>query len=319
MKKSFTSLIKAIHHYPDYIQDRHLGYLLHDADRGSLEDLAVLKRGSDLKEVLCQSCDEDHFLEVRVEDGKIYCFCPQSDIDRNYLEPHEVKTWCFEVEIFLQKLAHQLDIDDHVEKLEVQNMWQVGGFSKDDTRYNCYYYQGKYFEEALAFIQRQPSHMRRYIIFMNKEEIPSSLETEHELLFIEVNELTELKGKQLVFNKKHFNELLIHGFRSVFFNPKNGDLIVNGRPISRITPASPEYYFTELLWKNFNEPVSHKKIESYIFEKTKKEYSDTAGNLCYKQKKKIKETSEESKIIDEIFQTTNDLNGDNAFIMRSPS
>ena len=291
---------------------------MHDADIKSLEGLAVLKQGSDLKEVPCQSCDEDHFLEVRVEGEKIYCFCPQSDITRNYLEPHEVRTWCFDVETFLQKMAHQLDIDDNVEKLEVQSMWQIGGFSKEDTRYNCYYYQGKKIDEVMAYIHRQPSPMRRYIIFTNKQETMSSLETDHSLLCIEIKELVELKNKQLVFNKKLFSEFLINGFRSVFFNPKNGDLIVNGKIIAKINPASPEYYFAEILWKNFNEPVAHKKIESYMYQKTKKAYADLAGKLCHKQKKRIKDISEEPKIIDEIFDTTTDHDGENAYIMRNP-
>lgn len=319
MKKNFIHFVEQLHYHSDCFREHQLCALLESNDIKTLKDSGFLKRGGDLKEILCKSCDNDHFLPVRVEDGKSYYLCPYEDTARNYLTLHDIATWNFDTESFLQQLSFKLEIEANIEKMEVQDMWQIGSFSKDDTRHNCYYYKGKRFNEALDFIQDQPPQMRRYVIFTNKQETASSLTSSHNWLPIEIKELVELKNGRLIFNKKYFNDFLIHGFRSVFFNPKNGDLTVNGRPISRITPTSPEYYFAELLWKNFNEPVSHKKIEAYIYEKTKKTYVDTAGNLCYKQKKKIKSTSEEPKLIDEIFQTTTDLDGNNAFIMRNPS
>lgn len=318
MQKSLSSFIEQLHHYPDYLLEGQLKNSLEETGIKALKDLGLLKRGDDLKEILCNSCENDHFLPVGVEDGRLYYLCPYEDTARNYLASGDVATWNFDIEAFLQQLSLKLGIDASIEKMGVQGLWQIGGFSKDDTRHECYYYQGKRFSEVIAFIKNQPSLMRRYVIFTNKQEV-STIETSHSLLLIEVKDLIYLKNHRLIFNKKLFDKFLINGFRSVIFDEKNGDLIVNGKRIVVVSPATTEYYFADFLWKNFNEPVAHKKIESYIYEKTKKSYADLAGKLCHKQKKKIKEVSEEPTIIDEIFQTTTDLDGNNAYIMRNPS
>ncbi len=319
MKKSLITFIEALHHYPDHFQERQLQCFLEDSEIELLKNLGILKQGSDLKEITCQSCDDDHFLDVQVENEKPYSFCPASDIARNYIDPQELTTWHFDVEKFLQTMALKLGMEDRVEKLDIPHLWQIGGFAHDDTRYHCYYYQGRKFNEALDFLEQQPHAMRRYVIFVNQRVLVLSQVTNQNLVWTEMNGYAELKGKQLVFNKKLFQEFLINGFRSVLFDRKNGDLTVNGRPICSIIPSSPEYYFAEILWKNFNEPVSHQKIVNYIYEKTRKEYADTTGKLCHKLKKKIKDAAEEAQIIDEIFKTTTDLNGENAYIMRNPS
>lgn len=317
--KSFSRFLENIHYYPDYFLESQLQAVLLDADITLLKNMGLLQQGSDIKEIPCQSCDDDHFLAVKVEKGKLYYFCPQSDISRNYLDPGEVRTWQFNVEGFLQMLALQLHIDGNVEKLEVKGMWQIGGFSKDDARYNCYYFQGRNFHEALAFIERQPSHMRRYILFTNQGNFIAPLTSGHSFLCIEITELIEVKSKHLSFKKKLFDEFLITGFRSVLFNSKNGDLTVNGKPIASITPSTAEYYFTELLWKHFNEPVPHQSIKRHIYIKTGKDYDDGPQKLCHKQKNKIKKEADEPALIDQIFKTTKDYDGKNAYIMRNPS
>lgn len=317
MQKSISLFIERIHHYQDYFLENQLTNNLEIAEVETLKTLGLLKRGADLKEISCKSCDNSHFLPVRVSDGKMYCFCPHEDTERNYLSSEDVATWNFDVEAFLNQLSLKLGIEANVERMAIQGLWQIGGFSKDGTRHNCFYYQGNNFEEALAFIGKQPSSMRRYVIFTNKQEV-SILET-HSLLLIEVKELIGLKNKRLSFNKKLFEEYLINGFRSVIFTPENGDLIVNGKRIATINPASPEYYFLEILWKYFNEPVAHKRIEKYIYEKTGKEYADSAGKLCHKQKGEIKKASTEKKVVDQIFQTTTDLNGDHAYVIKNPA
>jgi len=317
MQKTISQFIERIHLYQDYFLENQLTNTLEEVDIKALKDLGLLKRGDDLKEIPCQNCDDAHFLQVRVRDGKMYCVCLYEDTDCNYLTSEDVATWNFDVETFLNQLGVKLGIETNVEKMKVQGLWQIGGFSKDSTRHNCYYYQGKQFEEAMAFIKKQPISMRRYVIFTNKQEV-SMLET-HSLLLIEVKELLSLKKKGFVFDKNLFDEYLINGFRNVIFTPKNGELIVNGRPISLITPSNPEYYFVNILWKNFNEPISHQKIKNYIYEKTGKDYEDDPQKLSHKQKSKIKGESSDPKLIDEIFQTTKDSDGNNSYIMLNPS
>ncbi len=318
MQKSLSTFIEQIHHYPDYFVETQLGHLLEDHEIKTLKDLGIFKRGNDLKEIPCTSCDNNHFLDIKVDNGKLYWLCPHEDTARNYLAPEEVSTWNFDVEVFLQQLSLKLKIDGNVEKMQIQGLWHIGGFSKDDTRHECYYYQGKQFSKAMSFIKKQPSLMRRYVIFTNKREI-SNLETDHKLLLIELKELASLNKENLIFDQKIFTEFLINGFRTVIFDGKNGDLIVNGKRIATVSPATTEYYFADFLWRNFNEPVSHQSIKRYIYAKTRKEYEDDPQKLSHKQKNKIKTASKEPEKIDEIFQTTTNLDGENAYIMRNPS
>lgn len=307
-----------MHHYPDCFLEYQLASLLDMKDMETLKKTGLLKQSGDLKEVLCPSCDNDHFLPIKVENGKPYCYCANEDTARNYLTLKEVSTWTFDVEAFLLQLGLKLEIDINIEKMKVQGMWQIGGFSKDNTRHNCYYYQGRNFEEALAFIKQFPSELRRYVIFTNKQEI-STLESAHELLLVELKELVSIKNAKVIFDRKVFDEFLINGFRNVIFLPKNGDLIVNGEPIASITPSTAEYNFVELLWKCFNEPVSHQKIKRHIYQKTSKDYEDNAQKVCHKQKNKIKAQSSKPALIDKIFKTTKNLDGENAYIMRNPA
>ncbi|MEK7524389.1 MAG: hypothetical protein AAB588_05175 [Patescibacteria group bacterium] len=317
MEKSFARFIEAIHHYPDYFQESQLQSFLKGSEIKLLKDLGFLKRGDDLKEIPCPSCDDTHFLDVLIENGKLYCVCSTSDTSRNYLNPQAVETWHFDVETFLQKMALQLGIDDRVEKLVVPNMWQIGGITQDGMRHSCYYYQGKKISEALAFVQKQPSQMRRYILFTNHEAV-FSIPSDHELVNIPVNEITGLEKEQLIFDGRHFGEYLVSGFRSVVFH-KNGDLIANGETIASITPSTAEYHFVELLWGNFNEPVSHQRTQRHIYQKTGKEYEDDASKLSHKQKNKVKKESKKPALIDEIFKRTKDLEGKNAYIMKNPA
>lgn len=317
MRKNFAKFIERLHHHPACFQEYHLDTLLESKDIKALKDSCFLKRGSDLKEILCKSCDNDHFLPVKVENEQAYYLCPYEDTSRNPLELEEITTWQFNVEAFLQELCLKLEVQSNIEKMVVQGLWQVGSFTKDDTRHNCYFYHGKQFDEALAFIKQLPSNNRRYVIFTSKQET-STLESEHDLRLVEMKDLVIIKNTKLVFDGKFFNEFLINAFRNVIFSKKNGDLIVNGQTIANVTPSTAEYNFVELLWENFNEPVSHQRIKGHIYKKTSKEYEDDPQKLSHKQKNKVKKESSAPSLIDEIFKTTKDFDGNNAYIMRNP-
>lgn len=318
MLKSFSRFLEAIHLYPDGIRQGQLEDFLEASDAEALKEIGILKRGSDLTEMLCRSCDEDHFVEVRIKEGKLYCVCSHSDCQPSPVYPEEVAVWLFDVEAFLRVMAPKFGIEDGVEKMGIEGMWQVGSFSREETHHACYYYQGQDFANALAFIGKQRSQMRRYVLLTNRTGTSTTQLEGHAVLFIETKDLAGLKSGKLTFNKKAFDESLVHGFRSVIFDPTNGDLIANGRRIATVTPASTEYYFVKLLWQHFNEPVSHEKMARYIYEKTKKEYSESFGKLANKQKDKAKKASTDPALIDKIFDTTRDQDGKNAYIMRNP-
>jgi len=318
MQKSFKYLLNNLQYCTgNYTESHFLKYLTKD-NFEKLKDLSLLSRGDDLKEIPCPSCDEGHFTPVRAENDKIYTVCPYEDDNHNYLEPIEVQTWVFDVEALLQQMTLKLNMIDQVESLTIKGMWQIGTFSKDDKHHICYFFRGKDFTKTLEFIKKQPANLRRYVIITCKQE-SDVLAMEHELLLIEATHFTNLHSGNLKFNKKTFENHLVSGFRNVNFNVKNGDLSANGEVIISITPSTPEFHFAELLWKKFNLPQTYQIIVSYIYKKTGKEYDELRDKVCQKMKHKIKKTAKKPEIIDQIFKTTKDENGENGYIMKNPT
>ncbi len=318
MKKSLPTFLSKIHHYPEPALEAHLKSHLEDDDIATLKNLGLLKRSSDLKELPCFDCDNNHFMPIKVEDKQPYCLCPYEDTHRNYLAPEEIATWTFDVETFLRQLSSKLKIEDNIEKTKVEGLWEIGGFSKDNTRHNCYFFLGRDFSEVQDFIQELPSILRRYIVFTSKTEI-KTFEGEHEMLPIEVREIVDLKSGKLSFSKRSFENQLIHGFRRVIFSPSNGQLTVNGKVIVVIKPSIPEYHFLQILWDNFNEPVSHLRILQRIYEKTGKQFEDTAQKRSPKLKGQVKALATEPDLIEQIINSSKEEDGENGYIMVNPS
>lgn len=303
-------------HRHSHFTDQELGELLDQKEIKVLKDSELLKRGADEKMILCQSCDDPHLLEVKKDGEEIYSFCSESDEARNLIDTEILATWVFNVEGFLNNLALGLGIDPNVEKLELEGFWEVGRLSREDTLHTCFYYQGENLEKVLEFIQSRPKEMRRFIVLTNIQH-PKQNEATCPLLTLDLKEMIELKRNQIIFSKKHFDQHLIHAFRSVIFE-LNGDLSFEGQVVARITPSTPEYWYTDILYSHFNQPISHEKIKNHICENTNWKYSDIPADLAHKQKNKIKGDSIKPDLIAKIFDTTKDLEGKNAYIMRNP-
>lgn len=317
MPTAFARFLETASRHSDCIPENQLRGLLPLADLQTLKDMTILKRESDLMEVLCRSCDEDHFVEVRMEYGKPYCFCPYSDSQRSYLAPEDIMVWSFDMGAFLQKTASGLGVQEEVEALATQGVWQVGGFTKDDTRHACYFALGSRVQDALDFIKSQEGRMRRYVLFtIGSDALPRPLSGHAVILRLE--ELTGVKNGKLAFDRKFFDAFLVNSFRSVIFDPKSGDLAVNGKRIGTVNPSSPEYHFVELLWQNFNEPVPHGRIAAHVYEKTRKAYDETPSKLAHKLKNKIKKASDDPGMIGRIFCSARDAGGETAYVMRNP-
>jgi hypothetical protein len=200
----------------------------------------------------------------------------------------------------------------------VEGLWQVGGFSKDDTYHTCYFFCGKSFVKAMEFIRTQPVELRRYIIITCKQEA-TNFSLPHKLLFIGLEHLVDLQSGSLKFNKKVFEKHLVRGFRSVVFDERNGDLTVNGQLVATITPSTPEFHFAQALWGNFNLPQSHRSLVGHIYEKTRQEYADTESKTCHKMKGNIKKDAKNKEMIDQILKTTKNEKGEHCYIMRDPA
>ncbi len=317
MQKSFSLFLRQLHLSRNSFRESDILKSLTQDDFEELKNLDLLKRGSDSTHVICESCDDSHAIPVKYDGKKPYAACISDSIP-NYLKLSEIRRWKFDVYSFLQGMTVKLGINEEIEALEMDGLWNLGTFTKDDTRHICYFFQGKDFVKALKFIRKQPSNLRRYVVITCKQEL-NVLAMEHELLLIEVTYLVDLQSGNLKFSKKVFDDHLTSGFRNVNFDATNGDLSANGEVIVSITPSTPEFYFTELLWRKFNSPQSHQGLVNHIYKKTGKEYDDPRDKVCHKMKRKVKEGAEKSEIIDQIFKTTKDENGENSYIMKNPA
>lgn len=316
MQKSFSLFLRQLHLCRKFFKESDILKSLIQDDFEELKNLGLLKRGGDLTHVICRSCDDPHPIPVKCDGEKPYAFCV-SDSTRNYLESHEIRTWIFDAQTFLQQMAFKLGMTDQVEVLGVEGMWQVGTFTRDDTHHMCYFFCGKDFGKVVEFIEKQPANFRRYVIVTCKQE--SAKEVEQELLLIEAKHLADLKSGAMQFNKKVFENQLTSGFRNVYFDEKNGDLFVNGRYITNVTLSTPEFHFTQALWGNFNLPQSHHSLVSHMYKKTRQEYADSESKICHKMKRNIKKEAEKPEIIDQILKSTKNERGENSYIMRNPT
>jgi len=316
MQQSFEHFLRNYHRCSKSVKEGRLLKMLTEDEFEGLKNAGLFAQGGDLREVLCPSCSDGHLMPVKFENGDYFTVCLQEDFDRTPVDAQEVRTWDFNIESFLERMAPKLGMEAQVESLVVEGMLQVGTFSRDNTYHVCYFFYGKNVEKAQEFIKKQPSDFRRYVLFANRQ-VDLKFEHPHECLVLETEHFTTFNNGKLKFKKKAFEEYLTAGFRNVYFNLKNGDLSVEGKVIVTITPSNPEYHFANSLWTVFNQPRTHQKIGSDIYKGTGKGYADTDSKLCHKMKKKIKEGAKKPEIIDQIFQTTKDENGENSYIMKN--
>jgi hypothetical protein len=320
MQKSFSLFLHQLHLTRKSFRELHILKSLTLEDFEELKNLNLLKSDSDATHIMCESCDSPHSVPVKYRDGKFYAACI-SDSKPRLLNPNEVRKWELNIQGLLQGMANKFGIDASIEALGVEGLWQMGGFSKDDTYHACYFFCGRDFDQVIEFIKTQPENFRRYIVVTSRvtsrhEEALISLP--QELLFIEVEHLVSLQSGNLKFNKKVFENHLIRGFRSVLFDGKNGDLSVDGQVVASITPSTPEYHFVQALWEDFNLPRSHGGLVLHIYKKTRQAYADTDGKTCHKMKRNIKKDAKNKEMIDRIFKSTKTENGENGYIMKNP-
>lgn len=316
MSQSLEILLQQLHFYPDHFQDCHLRKYLSTQQIEALQNARILVPSSDLQQIICPSCDNGHFIDVYFENDEYRCRCPE-DILPNVLTKTDIATWSFEVESFLLPIAETLKLHGSVDKLLIPGLWSLGSYIREGIRHYCYYYQGKNFPAAEKWIKEQHNQYR-YIVLTNKQEICQSPSIESKFLTIPITEIVSLKHARVHIDQKSFFQQCVNGFRAVIFNPKNGELLVNGTSIAIVTPTTSEYYFVQALWELFNEPVAHETLARHIRNETNTQYSETDSKLCHKQKNAIKKASSDSDLINQVFFSNKDENGNLGYMMRNP-
>lgn len=317
MSFAFHSFLSQLHRHYRFTHEE-LGEFLNEKELKALKNSGLLQESHHEEQVSCQSCDDSHPLKVQKDGDEIYSFCSKSDEDRQPIDPNSLATWVLNVEAFLGQLALNLGIEPNVEQLELEGFWEVGRLNKDKALHTCYYYQGKHAAQVMEFIAQQNQRGMRCILFTNVELKHSRQEEVGPLLPIDVRGLIELNRGKIRFSKAYFNQQVSRSIRNVIFE-ENGELYHGTQLVARITPSTAEYYYADILYQNFNEPVSHEKIKRYICKKMHWEYVDGPSDLAHKQKSKIKKEAIKPDLVAKIFERTKDVEGKKAYIMQNLS
>ena len=187
MQKTFPSFLRQLHLARKSFRESDILKVLSQEDFEELKNLNLLRSSGDTTHIMCESCDDPHSVPVQYRNGKLYAACI-SDSKPHLVKPTEVRRWELNVQGFLQGMASKFGIDESIEELEVAGLWQMGGFSKDDTHHTCYFFCGRDFSKVVDFLKTQPANFRRYIVITSKQE-QAHLNLSQELLLIEVEHL----------------------------------------------------------------------------------------------------------------------------------
>ncbi len=320
MQKSFPLFLRQLYLCREFFKESDVLKSLTQDDFEELKNLGLLKRGSDSTHVICESCDDPHHIPVKCEGEKPYTSCVR-DSARNYLEPHEIRTWVLDVRSFLQGMTARLGINEQIELLEIEGLWHLGVRTKDGIPHTCYFYHGKKFEDVSELLGNQRAGTERQIVISSKKGLSTKV-GEQGISTLDVGLLVELKEGNLKFNKRIFDQYL-NAFRGVQFDLKSGNLSVNGESIVTIAFNTPQYHFAAFLWEKFSEPMSNDKIRQHVSKKRRYNYDRDSNQVCYDLKNKIKALAKDDerkqKLLDTIFVTSPTQGSNNGFMMQNPT
>lgn len=320
MQKSFPLFLRKLHLAQKSFRESDVLELLKAEDFEELKNLGLLKRCSDSKMVICTSCDEPHPIQVHCDGGDPYTCCI-SDSRPNILNPSKIRKWELNVQNFLQGMTNKFGIKESIEALEVEGLWHLGTVNKDQSYYVFYFYHGKKVDEVVEFLKSKAvGFEQQFVITCKKGDVANPKGSS--VLFLDACVLVDLKGGELKFDKKLFQQHL-NAFREAQFEPDCGSLRVNGELIVTIPLKTTHYYFACCLWNQFGVPTANSKVKKYVCEKRGRSYDRDADQFCHDQRSKIKALAKgderKEKLIASIFGTLPTQDGQNGSVMQNPT
>lgn len=320
MQKSLPLFLRQLHLCRKSFRELDILKVLFEDDFEELKNLGLLKPCSDATHVMCESCDDPHPTSVRYDGKKPYTLCIRDSMPR-YLESNEIRKWEFDVRTFLQGMTVKLGINEEIEPLEVDGLWYLGTFTKDDIPHSCYFYHGKKLENATDLIESQQIGFGRQIVITSKKTALAKPK-ERNVFPLDAGLLAALKAGEVKFNKKVFHQYL-NAFRGVQFDVDSGDLRVNGELIVNIPLKTAQYHFAVFLWEDFGKSRANLKIREYVCKKRRYTYDRSPDQFSYDMKNKIrskvKKDERKYNLLDTIFVPSGTQDNQNGFKMQNPT
>ena len=321
--KHLLSLLN--HEYPLIIANTMLHMYLSKAMSKALFNHHLLIAHSHLPAITCERCLQTH--EIHTDDlmnNLYYYFCNDEYGGLELVGESELKRWRFDLEKFLYLVIKQLKIRGNLQMLLPAVLWQLGttGILGSDAPVVCLFCR-KSLPRAIEYLRHDYSRENTAILYVGqprrfKPRPPN-------LTYLRFDRLLPNDATRLHLDRSTFMHWLTRVFRRVFFDTHNGDLIVDGQPVSHALPASPQYFFLHCLWEQFDLPVSHEDIFVYCTRQLARrdgitewgsEYLPSA--FCHTMKRLLKQHSSHTEICDEVIQSTRTHDEQTAYRLTTP-
>lgn len=268
----------------------------------------ILVRTSNLDEVGCELCGEDHNCQVREEDGKLFYVCENGGGWKELVDD-DVALFEYDNNAFLKLIATELRLktDDVSSKEEGAYtdcaFFRIGTYEDKKMKAEAFYLRNAdAFESSLYFsklgnVQKVLiTNIQRADIVMGKENLFTCV----------LKEILAPNSSGNLFDKAEFMKCFKTA-RRIHFDKKQGHLSLDGKRICTVSKDSQLYYFLLYLWDRWMQQVSYSDIYHFVKDEMNEEKikNETTPKFCHKLKNEVKNKCPKStsKIIDQIITT----------------
>lgn len=313
------------HEYPLIIANTALDmYLSREIGRELFERHLFITH-SPLSAITCERCLQIHEVLINEAMGNhLYYLCPHTYGGLELVKEEAIRRWRFDLESFLGLVIKQLRIKRRLQMLVPAMLWQLGtvGIAGIDAPVVCLFCR----KELPRIIRHLPhDYVTENIAILYLGESHRLKPTYTNVAYLKLNQLLADDATSLHLERPQFMHWLKSAFQHVFFDSRNGDLIIDRQAISNALPSSPQYFFLRCLWEQFDIPVSHEDIFAYCNRELARragiaewnsEYLPSA--FCHTMKRLIKQHSSQKTRCDEVIQSTRTQEEQNAYRLTAP-
>ena len=269
----------------------------------------------------CSACNEMH--DVLEDNGNFFYVCP--NWGKTTLNPVELVRWELDPEKLAQFVASEFRLDG---KLKVINdsLYQLGRIEIHKQAASIFLLRGDV-ESQKEALESQGGV--KVVLCTNQQDLPPE---QNQTSYTHLIDYLDVEKDKVKLDHDEFFFFVSQQLHIVHFNAENGDLSANGKLVVNVTPSSPEYYFIEMLWQDFDKPVSHQQLFRYVICKQHNldmnddqidldQYSEsTPQALCNKLKSLIKTSAKSNTAkqqVDQMIMTTRTTDENNAYRLTS--
>ncbi|GEM_PF-5058032 len=264
----------------------------HKYEFNKLKALSLIQHSDNLAEIPCPFCEEEHLVKPMADPAKegafiVMCGSAMRDVDEDELRY---------VSLNWQKLLERIQTDlqvtttrtpDDVSRNQDGSLWTLGTYTDHTPPVDLYYLPTNNTDEWERYVLDIPQVRHKANLVLTSMPVRARKATQAQ--FVALSEVSaDLKDQKHLLDQERF-EKEQEAFRRIFFDKKNGGLLLDGDLVYTASDEKEEWYFLEYLWDNFGIPTSQHDVYQYVLQQTGKSTSKTEQNYIAHIKSKIKE------------------------------